>query len=152
MSDLLHLERWPEGLDIPKIIVRQRRALYDLKQAPWLWHNEIYAFQISLGFTQISTDLHLYLCGDSTLPRPYVDNICKSYLQTSYHAALKVTATHSEIYSIMNLSGAHQFLCIEICHDGTRASLCYKADITSILRRFGIEHYHRTLMLMGPNV
>jgi len=46
-------ERWPEGLNAPKIIVRLRKALYGLKQAPRLWHDDINAFLLSLGSTQL---------------------------------------------------------------------------------------------------
>jgi hypothetical protein len=40
---------WPEGLNAPKIIVRLRKALYGIKQAPWLWHDDINAVYCLLG-------------------------------------------------------------------------------------------------------
>ena len=60
-------ERWQEGLNAPKIIVRFRNALYGVKQAPRLWHDNIIAFQFSLGFTQSSGDPNLYLPNDGIL-------------------------------------------------------------------------------------
>jgi hypothetical protein len=44
-------EGWPEGSNAPKIVVRLRKALYGLKQAPRLWHDDINAFLLSLGFS-----------------------------------------------------------------------------------------------------
>jgi hypothetical protein len=38
------LEGWPEGLKAPTIIVRLTKALYSLKHAPRLWHNDINTF------------------------------------------------------------------------------------------------------------
>jgi len=45
-------EGWPEGLNAPKIIVRLRKALYGLKQAQWLWHDDINASLLPLGYAQ----------------------------------------------------------------------------------------------------
>jgi hypothetical protein len=45
-------EAWPEDLNAPKIIIRLRKAPYDFKQAPRLWHDDIHAFLLSPGFTQ----------------------------------------------------------------------------------------------------
>jgi hypothetical protein len=60
-------EGWPEGHNAPKIIVRLRKALYRLKQAPRLWHDVINAFQLSLGFTQSLADPNLNLRSDGIL-------------------------------------------------------------------------------------
>ena len=73
-------EGWPEGLNAPKIIVRLRKALYGLKQAPRLWHDNINAFLLSLGFAQSSADPNLCLRSDGILILLYVDNISMSYL------------------------------------------------------------------------
>ena len=55
-------EGLPEGLNALKIIVRLRKALYGLKPAPWLWQDNIYTYQLSLGFTQSVADPNLYHC------------------------------------------------------------------------------------------
>jgi hypothetical protein len=60
-------EGWAEGSNAPKIVVRLRKALYGLKQAPQLWHDDINAFPLSLGFTQSSADPNLYLRSDGIL-------------------------------------------------------------------------------------
>jgi hypothetical protein len=68
-------ESWPEGSNAPKIVVRLRKALDGLQQAPRLRHDDINAFLLSLGFTQYSADPNLYLHSDGKLILLYVDDI-----------------------------------------------------------------------------
>jgi len=103
-------EGWPLGLNARKIIVRLRQALYGLKQAPWLWHDDINAFLLSLGFTQSSADLNLYPRSDGILVLLYVYHISMSYLVAAAKAAIEVKAKLSGEYKITNISAAHQFL------------------------------------------
>jgi len=145
-------EGWPEGHNAPKIIVRLRKALYGLKQAPRLWHDDINAFLLSLGFTQSLADPNLYLRSDGILILLYVDDISMSYPQAAAKAAIEVKAKHSQKYKIMNLGPARQFFGIEIHRDGTRVSLSQKAYIATILRQFDMEHTHRISTPMDPNV
>jgi len=145
---------WPEGLNAPKIIVRPRKALYGLKQALRLWHDDINAFLLSLGFTQSSADPNVYLPSDGILILLYVDIISMSYPQAAAKAAIEVKAKLSEKYHIMNVSLAHQFLGIEIYHDenGAGISLGQAAYITTILKRFSMEHRHGVLTPTDPNI
>jgi len=147
-------EGWPEGLNAPKIIVRLRKALYGLKQAPRLWHDDINAFLLSLGFTQFSADPDLYLHSDGILILRYVDDISMSCPETAAQAAIEVEAKLSEKYKITNLGPARQFLGIEIHRDeiGTGISLGQKTYITTIFRRFGMEHTHVVSTPMDSNV
>jgi len=147
-------EGWPEGLNAPKIIIRLRKALYGLKQAPRLWHDDINAFLLSLGFTQSSADHNLYLPSDGILILLYVDDISMSYLEAATKAAIEVKAKLSEKFKIMNFGPARQFLGIEIYRDenGTRISLSQKAYITTILKRFSMEHSHGVSTTMDPNI
>jgi len=147
-------EEWPEGLNTPKIIVRLRKALYGLKQAPRLWHDDINAFLLSLGFTQSSADPNFYLCSDGILILLYLDDISMSYPEAAAKAAIEVKEKLSEKYWITNLGPARQFLGIEIYRDkiGTRISLGQKAYITTILIRFGMEHSYGVSTPMDPNV
>jgi len=59
---------------------------------------------------------------------------------------------NSEKYKITNLGPARQFLRIEIHRDRTGVSLSQKAYITTILRRFDMEHIHGISTPMDPNV
>jgi hypothetical protein len=145
-------EGWPEGSNAPKIVVRLRKALYGLKQAPRLWHDDINAFLLSLGFTQSSADPNLYLRSDGILILLYVDDISMSYPEAATKAAIEVKAKLSEKYKITNLGPARQFLGIEIHRDDTGISLGQKAYITTILKRFGMEHSHGVSTPMDPNI
>jgi hypothetical protein len=78
-------EGWPEGHNTPKIIVRLRNALYGLKQAPRLWHDDINAFLLSLGFTQSLPDTNLYLRSDAILILLYVDDMSLHVISRGRH-------------------------------------------------------------------
>jgi len=145
-------EGWPEGLNAPKIIVRLRKALYGLKQAPRLWHDDINAFLLSLGFTQSSADPNVYLRSDGILILLYIDDISMSSAEAATKAAIEVKAKLSEKYKITNLGPARQFLDIEIHRDDTGISLGQKAYITTILKQFGMEHSHGVSTPMDPNI
>jgi len=75
-----------------------------------------------------------------------------SYREATSKAALVVKAKHPDKYKKTNLSPSHQFLGIEIRHDGTVVTLRKTGDITTILRRFGIEHTPSVRTPIGPNL
>jgi hypothetical protein len=56
------------------LIVRLKKALYELKQAPGLWHAYINEFLLQIGFTQSTADPNLYLV-DNILLLLYVNDI-----------------------------------------------------------------------------
>jgi len=147
-------EGWPEGSNAPKIVVRLRKALYGLKQAPRLWHDDINAFVLSLGFTQSSADPNLYLRSDAILILLYVDDISMPYPEAATKAAIEVKVTLSEKYKITNLGPARQLLGMENYRDenGTGISLGQKAYITRILKRFGMEHSQCVSTPKDPNI
>ena len=145
-------EGWPEGSNTPKIVVRLRKALYDLKQAPRLWHDDINAFLLSLRFTQSSADPNLYHRSDCILILLYIYDISMSYQEAATKAAIEVKAKLSEKYKITNLGPARQFLGIEIHRNDTGISLGQKSYIATILRRLGMENTHGASTLMDLNV
>ena len=145
-------EGWPEGLNAPKIVIRLRKALYRLKQAPHLWHDDINAFLLSLWFTQSSADPNLYLRSDSILILLSFDDISMSFPEAATKAVIEVKAKLSEEYKIKNLGPARQFLVIEIHRNGNGVSLRQKSYITTIFRRFGMEHTHGVSTPMDPTV
>ena len=153
-------EGCPEGLNTPTIIVRLKKALYSLKQAPRLWHNDINTFLVSLEFKQSLADPNLSLRSDGILILWYIDDISMMYPEDASKAAIKVKARFSEKYKITNLSPACQFLGIEIHRKeistgtgtGTAISLGQKTFITTILKRFNIQNAHGASTPMDPNV
>ena len=140
-----------EGLNALMIIIRLSKALYGLKQAPRLWHDNINAFLLTLGFTQTLADLNLCLCSDSILILLYVDYISMSYPDAATKAAIEVKAKLPEKYKIMNLGPAHQGLGVEIHCNSTGVSLSQKAYFTMVLRRFNMEHTHGMSTPMHTN-
>ena len=66
-------------MNIPLIIVKDRKAHYGLKQAPRLWHNDRTTFLLILGSTQSQADLKLYKCSIVILFVLYVDDISMIY-------------------------------------------------------------------------
>jgi len=76
------------------------------------------------------------------------------YSEAAAKAAIEVKAKLSEKYKIMNLGPARQLLGIQIYHNeiGTGISLGQKAYITTILRRFGMEHSHGVTTPMHSNL
>jgi len=144
-DDDIHMtlpEGWPESSNAPMIVVRLRRAHYGPKQAPWLWHDDIEAFPLSLWLTQSSADPNLHLRSDGILMRQYDDDIPMAYPDAATTAAIEVKAKLQENYKIMNLSPGRQFLRIEIHCPDTNIILGQKAYIATILRPFGMEHTH----------
>jgi len=142
----------PEGHNTPKIIVRLRNALYGLQQAPRLWHDDINAFLLSIGFNQSLSNPNLNLHSDGILILLYVDDSSLLYPDAAANAVKDVKVKLSEKYIITTLGPARQFLRIEIHPDSTRVSSRSKSYITTILRRFDKEHTHPTSMPMDPNV
>jgi len=145
-------EGWPEGCNAPRIVVRLRKAVYGLEQAPRLWHDDINAFLLSLGFTQSLAVPNLYLRSDNIMILLDVNDISMSYPKAAAKAAIAVKAKLSEKYNITNLGPARQFLGIEIHRDGTGVSLGQKTYITTILRRCGMEHTHGVSTPMDSNI
>ena len=124
---------WPEGLNTPKIILRLSKALYSLKQARQLCHDNINAFLLSLGFTQSSADPNLYLRSDALPILLFVDDMSISCPEAASNTEIEVNTKVSAKYQITNFGPVRQFFGVKIHHDGTRISLGQKASISTIL-------------------
>jgi len=83
-------EKWPTGSHTPLIVVRLRNALYGVKHAPRLWHDNINAFLLCLGFTQSSADPNLKLRSDGILILLYVKDISMSHPEAATKATFEV--------------------------------------------------------------
>jgi len=63
-------------------------ALYGLRQAPRLWHQEIDRFLQSTGFHRSHADISLYIRNDGVLILLYVDDILVFYAEVALEKAL----------------------------------------------------------------
>ena len=144
-------------------VVRLKKALYGLKQAPRLWYGDINDFLLSLGFTQPEVDSNLYIFGDitSTSGRPgpsillllYVDGISVAYPSNATATVKDIKAKLATKYKMTNLGAARQFLGIKIQGGGGGAiSLCQRALIDSVLKRFRMENAHGASTPMDVHV
>ena len=114
------LPEWrQEGLNVPSIIIILRKALYGLKQAPRLWHDNINALLLSVGFTQSLADPNLYRHSEGILILLYVDSIKMSYPEAAAKDTIEVKTNLSDKYKITHIGPAWLFLPIEIHCDST---------------------------------
>jgi len=117
----------------PQIILRLSKALYSLKQARQLWHDNINAFLLSLGFTQSSANPNLYLRSDIHPILLYVDDMSMSCPEAATNAEIEVNTKLSAKDQITYLGPVRQFFGVEIHRNGTRINLGPKASIITIL-------------------
>jgi len=147
---MTQLEGWLECSKAPKIVIRLRKAVYDFKQAPRLWHDDINTFLLSVGFTQCSPDSNLSLRRNGILILLNLQNISMSYPAAATEATIRVKGKLADKYKIINIDPSHQFLNIEICRNdnGTGIRPGQTAYNTTILKRFRMEHTHAVLTPM----
>jgi hypothetical protein len=136
------------------IIVRLKKALFGLKHAPRLWYDNINAILLSLGFAHTLANPTLCLCSYGIQILQDVHNIAITYPEAATEPSIQVQAKLSRKYYIMNLCQLHQFLAIKIDWNdiGTGIGLGQKAYITTILRRFSVEHCHTVSTPLDPKV
>jgi Reverse transcriptase (RNA-dependent DNA polymerase) len=84
---------WLESTTTPSgnrdCFLRLNKALYGLRQAPRLWHQEIDGFLQSIGFHRSHADMGLYIRSDGVLILLYVDDILVFYADEASEKALE---------------------------------------------------------------
>ena len=167
----------PPGMDWidPKLfnrgvrIVRLRKALYGLRQAPKLWFDEINGFLLSIGFKPSAADPNLYIKGPVILLL-YVDDMiivdC-SFVRyptsgnrpevslkdiTALSPGAQVKKLLTARYKMTDLGKTRRFLGIEVIRDDNNIILAQNRYIDAVLRRFRMEDAHEVKSLMDANV
>ena len=97
------------------------KALYSLRQAPRLWHQEIDGFLQSIGFHCSHPDISLYIRNNRVLILLYVNDILVFYAEEASEKAQEVKQRLMLQYKMSNLRPTNQFLGLEIDRlaDGT---------------------------------
>ena len=73
LSKIIYMTQ-PKGFEFDDCVCHLRKALYDLKQAPRAWYQDIDKFLKTLGFTSSASDPNLYISQDIILIL-YVDDM-----------------------------------------------------------------------------
>jgi hypothetical protein len=113
-----------------------RKALYGLKQAPRLWYEDIDGYLQSLGFQQSAEDPNLYL-QPGVLLLLYVDDLLIAHNGIESKGR-EIKQLLQAKYKMCDLGPARRFLGIEIEKNEDGFSICQRAYIDTILKRFGL--------------
>ena len=132
-------------------IVRLRKALYGLHQAPKLWFDTINNFLIELGFKASSADCNLFIKG-SVILLLYVDDIIIIDSDKEGIRGTEVKDLLSTKYKMTSLGIARRFLGINIEINERGISLYQGRYIDAILQRFRMEAAHDAKSPMDPNI
>lgn len=135
-------------------VVRLRKALYGLRQAPLLWYKEIHKFLLSIGFSQSTVDSNLYY-GKGIILLLYVDDILLiNTHKNSVDTLNQIKQTLQAKNRMTNLGRARRFLRIQITqyYPANGIHIDQEAYILTILKRFLMSSVKDTLSPMDPNV
>jgi hypothetical protein len=95
-------------------IVRLRKALYGLRQAPRLWYEDVNSFLISLGFQPSTADPNLYTSDFGFIVLLYLDDILIIDTNPSLSNSRKIKEQLLARYRMTDLGPAQRFLGIKI--------------------------------------
>jgi len=125
-------------------VVRLRKALHGLRQAPHLWYQHNNALLQSLSFIQSEADPNLCIrnLGEMLLIL-YVDDMLLAYTPTAANEAEEIKQALAATCKITNVGTARQFHGIEIHYEThCLTTLGQRIFIDSIFKRFYMEAAH----------
>ena len=128
-------------------VLRLKKALYGLKEAPRLWFRDIDAYLHSIGFKSSMSDSNLYLSPAIILVL-YVDDVLLA--SSSISELQRVKKMLLLKYKMKDLGLVRQFLGLEVYQSSGRIQVSQEKFITTILRRFGLENCNGLFTPMDP--
>jgi len=138
----------PEGNEV----VRLKKALYGLRQAPRLWYQDINNFLLSIGFRQSIADPNQYI-QDDVLLLLYVDDMLIVFNPSKAIEVAQTTKNRLlKKYKITDLGEVKRFLGLEVKRDTDGYYLSQAHYINDIVKRFQLEDAHPVHSPMNCNV
>jgi hypothetical protein len=120
-------------------VLRLRKALYGLRQAPRAWNAKLDDSLSSLGFERCPSDHAVYrrgTCDSLLLVGVYVDDLVITGMDTKEISLFKKQMT--ELFSMSDLGKLSFYLGIEVTQERDRITLCQAAYAKKLLERTGL--------------
>jgi hypothetical protein len=117
-------------------VLRLKKALYGLRQAPWAWNAKLHSTLLSLGFTRCPSEHVVYACGDTSsrlLIGVYVDDLI-----ITDGSKLEITKFNREMtdrFKMSDLSMLSYYLGMEVSQGDGKITLCQSAYVGKILQK-----------------
>src|SRR5579862_2411893 len=121
------------------LVYQVNRALYGLKQSPYLWNKDLKEKLVKIGFTQATeTDESIFLAKDIILIL-YVDDI--TMMAKNQHLIDKTAAALRKFFTIHDLGPVKRFLGLDITqHPDGSITISQETYARRILERFNMQN------------
>lgn len=106
----------PEGYDEPGMVVKLKRAVYGIKQAPRAWNDELNSHLISLGFKRLRSDACVYIRGKIIIGI-FVDDIIGIYPKELNNEWLNIKSAIFNKFTAKDLGDAKFILGMRVTRD-----------------------------------
>ena len=137
LDDGVYIES-PKGLSLcePHQVLKLRRGIYGLEQAPRLWQDKWNEVMRQLGFCKLMAEECVYRLGDVWVLIYIHDILLMGDKEGELQAAIKELAAHLDIKVLGKM---HSFLGVLFLRDERGVWLSQIHFILQVARRFGME-------------
>jgi hypothetical protein len=134
-------------------VLRLKKALYGLRQAPRAWNAKLHSTLLSLGFTRCPSEHAVYARGDASsrlLIGVYVDDLIITGCCKLEIAKFKREMT--DRFKMSDLGMLSYYLGMEVTQGGGKITLCQSAYAGKILQKAGMEDCTTVQVPMEPRL
>ena len=137
-----------------ELVLKLKKALYGIKQAPYLWNSLLHKFLVGQGMQRSEVDPCIYFRFDEdggvTICAIYVDDIVFTGSNTAGIEQLR--GALSERFKIKDLGELNHFLGIKVERAGSGIKLSQERYAETLLERFGMAESHPVSTPLVPKV
>ncbi|SLM33365.1 gag-pol polyprotein [Lasallia pustulata] len=151
INEEIYVEQ-PNGLDqIPGKVCLLKKALYSLKQSPWIWYNILAEFLKGLGFHKLCSDLGVFTRGNYYVA-VYVDDLL--LVGQKKPEIEKVKQALNKRFEMTDLGPCSYYLNMSVRRDLVNWALFLdqRAYLDKVIRDFGMAECKPVSLLMDPNI
>lgn len=138
LNETVYLEA-PEHVNVPKgKVIKLKKAIYGLKEAPYIWNRKITEVLKELKFVQSKNDYCLFVRSDNCYVLVYVDDIL---IATNDERIRKSIQSKLETeFKMKFLGNIKSYLGISVIKEGNCFKINQQKLIEDVARRFRVEN------------